>query len=1090
MNTHAPADQDQRDHILHDLDTNILVEAAAGTGKTTSMVGRMLALLLEGKCKVETIAAVTFTKKSASELRERFHAELMRQARSKDASEEQRARLRYAVENIDQCFIGTIHSFCGRILRERPVEAGVDVAFEEIDEVADQRIQLEAWNTFVAELYICQDTLLDELATLGLEIGLLEEAFQKFVEYPDVDEWPTKTPESIEFEALTEAVEEYAERIRNFADRIPLKPGNDKFSIHLRDFKRAVTQQQTTDPVTLMQLLESLSKKPSLTQKPWGDHKQFAKDELETWEIFYEDILSPALAKWREQRYEVILQVLQRASKTYDKIRIGGGLLNFQDLLMKAADLLQTNPNVREYFKRRFTHLLVDEFQDTDPVQAKLMLLLTATDPHETEWESCVPKTGSLFVVGDPKQSIYRFRRADIVTYNRVKSIIQDTGGNILTLSANFRTSPEILDWVNEEFTGRFPTEANQHAPAYVPFHHGRTDEERGDFHGVLRLDIPDTVSKKPADSTKFEAEAIANTIAEALSNRKTVTRSTNDAAKGIGPEARPEDFMIVTRGKKNLTAYAQKLAALGIPHEVTGGTVLNETPEIALLYDLIKCLSDPVNPVALVNLLRGELFGFSDRILFDFRQQGGIFDFWSAMPENSREETTKPFRAVYNNLRDYATWLKHLPHVSALERIIEHTGLLALAASRESGNTRAGSLAKTIEIIRQEQGQYHDISSLAELLRQVAQGELEYDGITAGKPSSSVVRIMNLHKVKGLEAPVVFLADTKTEKNHEVRMHIDRSEPSITRGFMNICGPANAFGNAPPLLAHPHNWEEAQDKERPYENEEKVRLLYVAATRAGSAMVISNLIGSKRNHFWVPFKDALDRCPPHRAPDTALHLELAMEHADEREVSEFYAAYPNRIPALLTPTYQRVSAKSQALADSETRPSGTYSEQGAEWGTLIHNLLEAAMNNPDHDLRPFALSNLAALDLPASRCNEAIDTVQQVIQSVIWKRARNSNQLFTEIPFQYTETAKSAIPTLMRGVIDLVFEENGNWIIVDYKTDASAKNETSSLAEHYTPQLQAYARAWQHCTGNAPAECGLYFTAADTYVEIPKNSP
>ena len=1077
-----PADQEQRNHILNDLDSNIVVEAAAGTGKTTSMVGRMVALLVKDKCKINTIAAVTFTKKSASELRERFHAELMRRARSTEASDTERERLREAVENIEQCFIGTIHSFCGRILRERPIEAGVDVAFEEIDEIADQRLQDEAWNLFVAEAYTKEDGILNELTDVGLQIGQLGEAFKRFVLYPDVDVWPSEKPDAIPFSAIAEALKVYVKHIRDIEHMLPSNAGSDKLSVEYRKLERAVRQRDLSNSLTLMDILEECKESPKLTQKYWGDYKEESKDERDRWDNFYASTILPALTQWRELRYEIIIRILQSAVVVYDKMRIGRGLLNFQDLLMKASEVLSDNPLVRDYFRKRFTHLLVDEFQDTDPVQAKLMMYLTAIDNSETQWDRCVPHPGSLFVVGDPKQSIYRFRRADIVTYNCVKEIIRNSGGEILTLSANFRTSPDILNWVNDEFTERFPNSATSHAPAYVPFDFGRQDGVKGDFHGVQRLDIPEDYSKKPYLSLEFEADSIVNTIADALKNDKTVTCSTKDILKDNNPQkVQPGDFLIVTRGKKNMSEYAKRLGALGIPHEVTGGTVLNETREIALLYALLNSVILPDDSVALVNLLRGELFGFSDRALFRYKQSFGRFKYTSPVPEELEEDDKILFADSFDRLKKYSRWLRHLPHISALERIVQDSGLLALSASREAGNVRAGSLEKVIEIVRAEQHQIHDATGLADLIRKLSEGELDYDGMIAGQRPDSVVRIMNLHKVKGLEASIVFLADTKGERSHEVNLHVDRSEASLTQGFMNIRGESGTF-TAGPLLAHPHDWELAQNTEEPFQNAETTRLLYVAATRAGASLVISSLVGSNRKHFWHIFDEALRAQSPLRPPQIASAVIQETVDCDITEFKFSIDEQSNGIGKLLNPTFARGGAKDLALSGSETPKSTSYGEHGTEWGTLLHDLFEVAMKHPEHDIRPLALTQLDQLGLLQSRLDEALDTIAKVMDSEIWARAESSEMVIPEAPFQFKDV-QIEIPTIIRGVIDLVFKEGGGWVIVDYKTDHGAQENIEAYTQHYTPQLQAYAQAWEYCTGEKVVETGLYFTSKNLYV-------
>ena len=217
----------------------------------------------------------------------------------------------------------------------------------------------------------------------------------------------------------------------------------------LREIERAVGLADTTRPAELMPVLEQMAAaRISVVQRNWPGGRDQAKAEEERWNSFVATHATPNVLLWRQHRYGKILRLIQPAVAACERLRHAQGRLNYQDLLMKAAALLRDKPNVRTYFRKRFTHLLVDEFQDTDPVQAEVMLLLAADDPQETDWRRCRPTPGSLFVVGDPKQSIYRFRRADIVTYNRVRDLIEANGGLVVNLWANFRSGPSVVDWV------------------------------------------------------------------------------------------------------------------------------------------------------------------------------------------------------------------------------------------------------------------------------------------------------------------------------------------------------------------------------------------------------------------------------------------------------------------------------------------------------------------------------------------------------------------------------------------------------------------------------------------------------------------
>ena len=386
-----PPDQEQRDRIVEDLDRNMLVEAAAGTGKTTSMVERMVAMLTGGKCeRIRNLAAVTFTRKAAAELRARFQVRLERAVRETEGIE--RERLERALANIEQGFIGTIHSFCARLLRERPVEANVDLAFQEVDEVVDRGLREEAWEELAARLLIEDvDGLQEGLDRLGLGPEDLEDTFKRFADYPDVEEWPVPDAGRDEPD-LTDArreLQRYVAHMRKLAPKLPFESGNDSLIPDFKRLPRIISHYGDLGRTSrLVEVLSLFDKKGKVVQKEWMQEDRFTRDEAKQegarWEQFREEVVQPALCAWREHCYPTVLATLFRAREIYDRLRAERGLLNFQDLLMRAALLLRDKPHVRGYFRERFPFLLVDEFQDTDPVQAEVMMLLTATDLEET----------------------------------------------------------------------------------------------------------------------------------------------------------------------------------------------------------------------------------------------------------------------------------------------------------------------------------------------------------------------------------------------------------------------------------------------------------------------------------------------------------------------------------------------------------------------------------------------------------------------------------------------------------------------------------------------------------------------------------
>jgi len=262
-----PPDRAERERIVPELDRTMLVEAAAGTGKTTCLVARMVALLREGRCTTDTLSAVTFTRKAAAELRGRFQIELEQAAAT--ATGPPRERLSAALAHIDRAFIGTIHSFCGRLLRERPIEAGVDMGFAELEDAEDAEWLSRAWSEFVAQLFSSSDPLVGELGALGLEFSELEDAFGAYAGYSDVSEWPAPAVELGDLAAVTQQVRDYVEHMRQLCPTFPVQRGNDKLMLQYERIVRLAEHLDLATPRDLMQLLTEFKPKVYVVQGNW-----------------------------------------------------------------------------------------------------------------------------------------------------------------------------------------------------------------------------------------------------------------------------------------------------------------------------------------------------------------------------------------------------------------------------------------------------------------------------------------------------------------------------------------------------------------------------------------------------------------------------------------------------------------------------------------------------------------------------------------------------------------------------------------------------------------------------------------------------
>ena len=1109
---HPPApDQADRDAILSDLDTNLLVEAAAGTGKTTSMVHRMVELLARGKCGIENLAVVTFTRKAAAELRTRFQAEVEKAAgEGSDRPSVEREKLAEALVHLDTAFIGTIHSFCGRLLRERPVEAEVDIEFREIDKEEDEQIRLEAWDLFVAEVLTGLDAEADEIGRELRDAGLwpadLGRGFTTYAGYPDVEAWPAPEVERLPLEPAVAALEAYARHmkdlVRGFGDA-----GNDKLMPLYEQIPRMVAQNDIRDPAEVLEVMECF-KSRTIVQKCWpgGQKGGLGKKELERWKAFTEKIAEPFVQRFLKSRYAPVMRAYRRARWIYDHLRAERGVLNFQDLLMRAAALLRSNPHVRAYFSGRFTRLLVDEFQDTDPIQAEVILLLTAGDHHETDWKKCAPVPGALFVVGDPKQSIYRFRRADIVTYNEVKDILKNRGGRVVSLTANFRTVHPVRTWVNTVFNaeGVFPAEADRHSPTYVPLDQGRIDGTSGpDLEGVAVMRVPkDRTNQK--DIRDWESETLARIIRHHVDTGMHVPRTRQEVEKGVKPAAGFGDFLVLTRNKAALGTYGRALQVLGIPHQVSGGHALNEVPEIALLHRVLEAALMPEDPVALVALLRSDLFGISDEALYAFRRAGGRFHFRSGLPDSLDPGVAGHLEEAFQKLKGYAGWLLRFPPVPAMEKIAADLGLFVRAAGQKEGNSLAGGLARALEILRAGQAASGSAAEVAAELGKIAAREEEYDGLPARPSAEPVVRVMNLHKAKGLEAPVVFLADPYGKGRNEADVHIDRSGEKVL-GYLRITatGRTNRAGFASKKeLARPPGWEDLAKKEKRFLEAEEKRLLYVAATRAGSRLVVVQ--SNKKSNPWEFFGSHLQDVAEIQNPGEQAAPFVDAKTITAEEVDAAGRDIATRWDRVRARTYATMTArKAPALPGAE--PAGIESpgdagalpedlplpgpDQSTGWGTVIHALLETAVLDPARDLTSLAHSILDEEDIDRRFAKTALHLVESVVRSAVWERARKAKRCLAETPLQVLlpegDARAAGTPTLLKGTVDLVFEEADGWVIVDWKTDRTSGKDLADAAGRYAPQLAAYRDAWERSTGERVVEAGIYFVMSDEYVVL-----
>jgi len=1125
----APPDQAARDRISRDLGTTFLVEAGAGSGKTKSLVDRMIALLAGGRATIDTLAAVTFTRKAAAELRGRFQVALeRRRAAEKDPGV--RDRLDAALTGLEKSFIGTIHSFCARLLRERPVEAGIDPEFRELEEHEDRILLEKSWDEYLAKARIENEAALRGLDEAGLVASDLEEAFRMMAAFPEVEAAPGR-PRPPDLDPVREALERLVGLASKLVPQEKPEKGRDGLqSVFVRLFrrKRNIGFKDSRD---LMESVELLDKKLGIVKTRWAS-KEDGDLLLAAAQAFQEKVARPALREWREFRHDKALAFVKPAIEFYAKRRRDEGRLNFQDQLLLAAALLRDHPEVRRYFRKRFHPVLVDEFQDTDPIQAEILFLLTGTSEEEKDWTRLSPAPGSLFLVGDPKQSIYRFRRADIDVYNLVKDRIEASGGETLALSANFRSLRPVADWINPLFDpasgGAFPAVPNAYQAGFMPLEAARGGG-RGPLAGVRKITIP-AVSRHGKDEiTETDSERLARFVAWSLAGNLRLDDGNGDLRPAV-----PGDFLVLFRYRDRMGKYARKLEERGIPFEIAGSDAFAENSEVAEVMKLLRALDDPDDPVATVAALRGLFFGLSDQELLEHRAAGGGFCF---LDEGGGRAGTDRARRAFAKLRTWREVASRVPPSVALETIIQGSGLLGYLVTAEMGSSRAGNILKLLEVLRGRESE--DMTSFAAAVAFMGEWmraeSVEEMSLAPGRRDA--VRLMNLHKAKGLEAPVVWLANPVGIRDFEPDRHIRRTGRTPLGHFRF----SKSFGFQKKTVSQPLGWDESAAEEKLYEAAEEDRLMYVAATRARDLLVVSDYeadLGAKtawgRLERGLDAVEELDECPevPGRAPACAPRPRGRKPAVSTAEAAKAREDLRRKMAGASTASslHETVTALARRAGEGPEWSKGGL----GLWGSEVHVMLKslggswpgAGGPSPAPGAVDARLTRMARDVLVASGRDPLASAglaahVAAIIRSPFWLRAMRASRRFYEVPFSvrigageagYEELAAAigpvpaaggrpvipaaGAPILLSGAVDLVFEEEDGWVIADYKTDRlpraldgaaeeDRERALAALVDHYRAQVELYTRFWARISGERVKESGLYFTALGRWVPI-----
>jgi ATP-dependent exoDNAse (exonuclease V) beta subunit len=1089
-----------------------VVEASAGTGKTTALVSRIVEVIAAGT-PVEAIVAVTFTHAAAGNMKLRVRHEL-EQRRAGDLDPIVQARLAEAARSLDRAFIGTIHAFCAQLLRRRPVNAGVDPVFQELAQPEALRVFSRVFQRWIEQrLASPSPALVRALARLswreerdGAEpLDALRYAAWSLAEWRDFNApWDKRDfDRDASLEALLQKAESTLDlRNRCSRSRDILYDGLRPLAEFLERVQRARTAGRFDANLVENEILR-LPRDLRWLKLGTGKYGDGVSREAvaASWEelqaaieAFGRHADADLAAHLRDELWEVV--------GLYQQQKRLAGQLDFMDLLLYARELLR-HDGARAQLQQDYQRIFVDEFQDTDPLQAEILLLLSAADPAERDWHEATPAPGKLYVVGDPKQSIYRFRRADARLFRRVCRDLTDAGVASLELTSSTRSTRSIQAFVNAAFAGSIPD--------YLPLEGGVEDPPQQP--AVIALPMPEPYGTRNLSNVRIEAcspGAVAAFIQWLCTESGWKVR---DRSTGVRVPVQPEHLCILFRRFTNFGTdltqeYVRALEARGIAHLLVGSKSFHRRVEVGTLRTALRAVEWPDDELSVFAVLRGSLYAILDDTLLKFRNAHGRFYPMRELPEDLDPEFF-PIRNAFQTLSELHRCRNYRPIADIIHELLEATRAHTGFAFRKGGERVLANVFRLTDLARsfEASGAATSFRAFVEYL------ESEYEtGDTGEAPvleqEGGGVQLMTVHKAKGLEFPVVILADLTA------KLTGPQGGDRYTDPERRICAQRL-------LWCAPWELLDAADDEAKADNEEALRVAYVAATRARDLLVVAAIGEEDRQGGWLsPLHEALyppqerwrvsgtaPGCPQfgsatvlNRPPDqpeevsvkpglhypktgnhtvvwfdpAVLALRVAKAEGVENEqvlsgtteqaveglrrYQEWKDGRAQRLETGAVPRYRVATAETfGTAAEAEHIPVETFTlplavgrPTGRKFGRVVHGILQHAVS-PDEAA---ALADVWGRRHSASDEERvaAAEAARQTLEYAAQAMPAGA-ECYRELPVM----VRLEDGTLVDGRIDLAWLYEDSWTVVDYKTDRREKRNVA--------QVQLYALALQRST-------------------------
>jgi len=1080
---------------LHD--RSILVEAGAGSGKTAVMAGRIAAMLAEGVAPC-SIAAVTFTELAASELLSRvreFVADLsvgtiateLRVALPDGLCKAHRDNLAAASAAIDEITCSTIHGFCQRLIKPYPAEADIDPGAGVMDRNQADLTFLEIVDGWLRErLSGGQGGVLAEMVlhSPGETVALIHKIAENMRRRPTLTA-PPVSPLDGHLAAFRQATADFASFMEGVAAAEP-----ETVTIVERLTEMAADVANGPNPATPAGLVRLLTARPhpdlctktgtfasyrkkgkwAATAKQAGLSKADGDRLNDTAETHYTSCCDAWVSLAQAVAGHALAALIDEARPILQRYRDhkrASAHLDFDDLIFAARDLLRDHDAVRQALGQRFAHVLVDEFQDTDPLQTEIFWRLCGepVDDHD-DWTRFQIRPGALFLVGDPKQAIYRFRGADVGAYVQARDAFRaQDADSLLSISTNFRSCASILTFVNERFEAVLSADGQPGFTALDPFH----DDRGGLCVAALDIAVADENGKASAEQQRdAEADAIAELCARLIESHPII-----DRRSGAERPCQPGDIALLAPTGAELWRYEEALERRGIPVATQAGKGLFRRQEVQDLIALTRVLADRRDTLALGAVLRGPLVGLTEENLLDI--------IWG-LPRSEEQ----PDRIPRLDLSIDPAFIMHPLARDVIER-------LQSLSRRGNSTTPHELLSQAVDVLRvrpllleRHRGQAERALANVDLYLSLSTGyavrglRAFSEAMTAawsdearaveGRPDAQeeAVALFTMHAAKGLEWPIVIPINTMTAVMAPDNAIIERHTETF------YC---------PVLGVTPEGYETARQAEKDELDRERIRLWYVAATRARELLVLPRLDVTPSKSAWIGLVDlSLVDLPGLDVSHLPAGLAAAGASADNTQTRASFAEEAEAINAAqarltwLTPSRDE-NAAGTVLRDEETSlwtgssddpgpalETAALVQGGRERGLILHKLMEEVLTGEVQEAEAAltkragelirALGKAPAAD--AATGLSALELAACVTRTLALPEVKALRpELVAEFPV-YSVQMSDGVEIATVGIADALTltAEGRPAVIVDWKSDVTP---TAEKLDHYRAQVRAY---------------------------------